>query len=201
LARLGHRALVVALLVGAHDHRLRPRAAEQQVRRGAERARLGDGLLPELEVALDGFVLVVRAAVERLPAALLRANLDEVPPALGAGDAERHRLRVLALRVAGARQERAVPPAADDHRLAALVAVDARLLVDRGLAVLPEVARVLALGVVRAAEEPPVLRPALEHHAAVDVALLVGGLGLRVPALQLLALVELLAGPLVEAVE
>src|SRR6202012_209009 len=110
-------------------------AAEDEERRAAARARLGDGLLPELEVALDGFVLVVRAAVEGLAPALLRSDLDEIPPALGAGDAERHRLRVLALGVAGARQEGAVPPAADDHRLAALVAVDAGLLVDRRLAV------------------------------------------------------------------
>src|ERR1700722_5126231 len=141
-------ALVVALLVGARDHRPRLGAAVHEERGAALGAGLLDGLLPELEVALDGFVRVVRAAVERAPAALLRADLEEVAAALGAGHADGDGTRVLARGVARARDELAESPGLDDHGLAALVACDARLA--RGcagegaVAARAEVARVLA---------------------------------------------------------
>src|SRR5262249_39399676 len=152
-----------------------------------------------------------RAAVEGLAALLLRTHLDDVATALRAGHAERDRARVLARGIPRAREELAVPPAADDHGLSALVAIDARIARLRpALAVRAEVARVLALRVVRAAEEPAVLRPALHHLPegqltklrilalrSADLAHLARGLGLGVPALALLALVELLAELLV----
>src|SRR6185436_925772 len=88
----------------------------------ARRARLIDRLLPELEVALD-VGRVVRAAVEAAATAPARFDLDDVPSAFGAGDAERDRLGVLTTGVTGARQELAVAARLDHHRLAALVAL------------------------------------------------------------------------------
>src|SRR5580765_5832379 len=108
---------------------------------GAHRARLGNGLLPDLEIALR----VIRAPVEGLSTALLRADLDDVAAALGARHAQRYRLGVLALRVAGARQELAVTTVADRHRLTALVALVVRELRNLGLlAFFVEVLGVLA---------------------------------------------------------
>src|SRR5206468_5504163 len=106
------------------------------------RAGLLDGLLPQLEIALHRLVVPVRAALERLAALLPRSHLDEVATALGAGDAERNRLRVLAPGVAAAREKLAVASAADHHRLAALVADGVGRSRHRAVAVGPEVTRV-----------------------------------------------------------
>src|SRR5262249_35713360 len=119
----------------------------------ALRTRFGDGLLPDLEVALR----IVRAPVEGLAAALLRADLNDVAAALRARDTERHGLRVLAFRIAGAGQEFPVAAGPDAHRLAALVALVVReLRLFRLLAVLVQVLRVLAGRILLAAQEPPV---------------------------------------------
>src|ERR1043165_3704410 len=83
----------------------------------ADRARLRDRLVPRHEGAL--LLRPVRAAVERLAAP--RSLLGDEPAAARprALHAERDRLGGLALRVLGARQERAEPAALDRHRRAA----------------------------------------------------------------------------------
>src|SRR5205823_7219040 len=113
-----------------------------------------DGLLPELEVALD-VSRVVRASVEALAASSARLDLDDVAAALRAIDADGHGLGIFAPRVAGARQKLAVATGLDDHGLAAIVAFvvgHADGHGRRALAVGPEVLRGLALRVGRAAE-------------------------------------------------
>src|SRR5262249_27812971 len=72
----------------------------------------------------------------------------------------------------------------------------------RSRSIRTEITRALALRIIRAAEEPSVLRPALHHLAgAARVADLVGLRRLRVPALALLRDVELRAESLVEALQ
>src|SRR5438552_8050969 len=88
-----------------------------QERRAALRAGLRHRPVPEGEVALG----VVRAGVER--AAFLAALLREVAAVLGALDAEREGLRVLAGRVRRAREELAEPAALDHHWGAAFLTV------------------------------------------------------------------------------
>src|SRR3990172_7069758 len=84
----------------------------------APRARLGDGPLPENELA----VRIARARVIDLPA--LRAPLDELlaAPLLGTPDPDRQRLRVLALGISLAGQELPVPAFLDHHLLPAELA-------------------------------------------------------------------------------
>src|SRR5438132_4092913 len=140
-----------------------------QERRAALRAGLRHRPVPEGEVALG----VVRAGVER--AAFLAALLREVAAVLGALDAEREGLRVLAGRVRRAREELAEPAALDHHWGAALLT----LLVGRDLLLGDDldgavgqplkVLGVLAgrvLLVARAGQELPVPAPLDLHHPA-----------------------------------
>src|SRR5256712_2633355 len=148
-----------------------------QERRAALRAGLRHRPVPEGEVALG----VVRAGVER--AAFLAPLLREVAAVLGALDAEREGLRVLAGRVRRAREELAEPAALDHHWGAALLT----LLVGRDLLLGDDldgavgqplkVLGVLAgrvLLVARAGQELPVPAPLDLHHPAALLARDVG---------------------------
>src|SRR5258708_36435105 len=103
--RLFDGLLEVAPLGHAGERGVLLATAENQKLRAAQRARLGNRLLPAPEVALDGLGRIVRAAVEALAAPSLRLDLDDVSAALRAVAADRHRLRVLSARVARAGQE------------------------------------------------------------------------------------------------
>src|SRR6185436_16980669 len=121
---------------------------------------------------------IVGAAEVR--AAPLRALLGQLSPAalLRARDADGDLLDVLALGISRAADEPAVLALLEDHRLAALVADDAGLLGLR-LGALPQVPRVLAVGVALARQEPAEAAPLLEElPLAAGGAGLVGGLAL-----------------------
>src|SRR6266545_2623125 len=192
---------VVALLVRTGDEWAGLlRVLVEEVDAAALRAGLVARPVPGDEVALR----IRGAAVERPAAA--RALLADVPAArLRAGDADRHRLRPLAFRVAGAGEEPPEAPALHHHRGAAvgalLVGGDVLLLLRDDLPVLaPEVHGVPALRVSRAGEELAVAPPLDDHLPfAALLADEVGldRLGLHVPHL-VLGLREVLAERLVE---
>src|SRR5207302_7005221 len=162
--RLLSLQLVAALFSDALADHLPPlRQALWQERRPALRAGFGDGPVPDDELA----VRVVRARVEG--AAPLRAALDNVAATagLGAGDAERDRLGVPALRIARAGDELPVAPVLDHHRLAALLAgLAGRLVLGLAASVPGQVLGEAALGIGRARQEPSEAPPALEERLA-----------------------------------
>src|SRR5688572_5011913 len=159
---------VAAPFLDAPDRDPAPELALDQERRAAARAGLGDRQVPGHEVALR--LGVVRAAVEGLAAPRPLGREVAAAALLGAGDADRHRLGPLALRVARAGEELAEAAALHQH----LGATDVALLVgglllddlERAVGEAQELLRVLALGVVLAREERAVAAPLDDHRAA-----------------------------------
>src|SRR5262245_44746170 len=127
--------------------------------RSALGTRLRHRARPHRERALG----IVGARVERLAA--LAPALHELAAVLGTGDAQRHRLGRLALRVARARHEFAEAPVLDHHRLAAGRAGLVGRLVSGPLTA-AEVLGVLTLRVRRAREELPEAAPLLHQGFA-----------------------------------
>src|SRR5438876_11126784 len=161
--------LEVAPLAHAPPEHAAARGALGRKRGATLRARLQDGPLPDDKPTGR----VGRAAEEH--AAPPRTALGKRPraPRLRARDAERHRLRGLALRVTRARDELPEAPVLDDHRLAAR-----RAELVGGLVLCAPVPRqvpfVLALGIGRAGDEFPVPAPPLDQPLAALGALLPG---------------------------
>src|SRR5262249_58798747 len=135
----------------------------------------GNGLGYRPHPGNDAAGLGVRAW--EVGSASLRASLGQLAPAaLGARDAERDRLDVLALGVPGAADETAEATLLVDHRLAAQVAVDPCRLGLR-LRTVSRIPRVLAVRVTLARQESTVAAPLLEELPLAALrAGLVGGL-------------------------
>src|SRR5690606_13465120 len=196
--RLLDAARVAALFAaGADELRVLLAAAVHQKGMFAERAGLRHRLLPDLEVTLG----VVRAAVEGFAALLLRSDFDDVALALGAGNAERHRLGVLALRVAAAGQEGPVASRLDHHRALALVALVVGELRLGRRSFGRQILGVFAPRVGFTTQKPAVFAPTLEHGGAALRARELRALRLGRPALLFLGGVEHLPEALIEALE